>query len=90
MSYMAEDSFKKGETAYYHEDGLVCKVEVLSNLSDAQKIRYNLKVSKIIRESWLTLPPEVGEEFEFFKLRNASCTGLGHLLEECPAASSTR
>lgn len=78
----AEDSFQPGETALYHEMGEIDRVEVLSNASDEKTIRYKLKVIKVLQESRVTNPAEVGEEFDYEKARaGGSQWGSGHLCE---------
>jgi len=52
-----EKLYAVGETAYYHECGIVCRVEVLENNSDKDVYRYKLKVLNcVLSREDLTLP----------------------------------
>jgi hypothetical protein len=66
--------------AEYHEDGMVLEVEVVSDNSDKEWERYQLRVIKILQNSAVYKSPEIGEVFSVDKRRNISgCCGMWHL-----------
>ena len=76
-----EDSYEKGEEAFYHEDGEINRVRVLENSCDKKWIKYDLEVIEVIRENPSYAPAKIGEKFDLKKLRNFACGGLGHLMD---------
>lgn len=78
-----EDGYQPGQTAFYHEDGEVDEVLVLENNSDKDWIKYLLEVKRVVQESIISKPSEVGYRAEVVKARKGGgCSGLWHLLDE--------
>lgn len=64
----------------YHEDGMICEVDVLDDQSDDNWYRYNLRIKRIFQHSRIFKSPPIGEEFSVTKRRNSgSCPGMWHL-----------
>ena len=77
-----EDSYQKGEEAFYHDTGEVSRVKVLANNCDSDWIKYRLGILEVVKESSIIEPSEIGEEFDFEKKRDSQgCSGLGHLMD---------
>lgn len=76
-----EDSYKKGQEAYYHEDGEVFRVRVLRNKSDEHWLRYTLQILSVERTD-ADNPPESGTKFSVDKNKRIACGGLWHLLDQ--------
>lgn len=53
----------EGKTAVYAEDDWVARVEVVADNSDAEWLRYTLKVLKTLESSKRFIPVEDGTEF---------------------------
>ena len=71
-----------GKELYYHEDGMVLRVEVLENNSDERREAYRLRVMKVLRDNpILAEPTKEDEEFSCDKLREVYAGGLWHLTE---------
>ena len=64
----------------FHEDGMICVVDVLEDNSDKQWYRYKLKVKAVIQESSFLKPPKVGEIFSVDQIREGGFNGMWHLL----------
>jgi hypothetical protein len=66
--------------AEYHEDGMILDVEVVSDNSDKEWERYELRVTKILQKSAVYKSPEIGEMFSVDKIRkDVGCSGMWHL-----------
>ncbi len=78
--------YKPGDTALYHEDGGIDRVEILENHSSKTHEKYKLRILKIVQESplpdFLVRPQEIGEEFICEKKRGVACGGLWELIED--------
>lgn len=66
--------------ARFHESGLICDVDVISDTSDSECERYRLRVVNVIQQPSFTIPPFVGDEFDVCGLRDSGCcSGMWHL-----------
>ena len=74
--------YKRGQQLYYHEDGEVTRVEIVSSRGDENFEKYKLKVLEVLSESPRSEPPTVGETFTCEKSRTISCSGLWHLTDK--------
>jgi hypothetical protein len=63
----------------FHEDGMVCEVEVLEDTSDVDWDRYKLRVKRILAQSSIFKSPEIGEEFSVEQSRHGAWGGMWHL-----------
>lgn len=60
----------------FHEDGLICEVDILEDTSDKRWYRYKLSVKRIIQESPIFKSPEIGKEFSVTQVKEGSWAGM--------------
>ena len=61
----SEDSYQRGERAYYEEDRNTLEVNILENKCDENKIMYELKFIRLVRGNFI-LRLRMGGTFTFF------------------------
>ena len=76
-----KEKFKIGERAFYYENREIDEVEIIENTSNDTYEEYKLKILNVLRNGPYTKVNEKGEEFEYRKLRNGSCQGIGFLFD---------
>ncbi|RLG11710.1 hypothetical protein DRN73_04585 [Candidatus Pacearchaeota archaeon] len=83
MRFRSEDSYQPGEKLFYHEDGEVDRVAVVSNNCDADWIKYELEVLEVVKKSRIFNPATPGEVFECSRRRvGGGIAGMWSLTED--------
>ena len=73
--------YKIGQEAFYHDSGEIYRVKVQEANGTSEKEAYTLEVLEVVQESTVFVPSSIGEKINCEKMRNVSCSGLWHLLD---------